>query len=65
MENETVKQLIERLKKMDPNALVCKMEIGDFDDHTFYTFELCHEYKDVIYQDDDGNNQKGNIVSFH
>ncbi|MCH8067811.1 MAG: hypothetical protein IID16_00860 [Candidatus Marinimicrobia bacterium] len=65
MKNETVKQLIQILKKMDQNALVCKMEIVDFDEPTFYTLEICREYKDKVYQDDDGINQKGNIVSFY
>lgn len=65
MKNETVKQLIKRLKKMDQNAIVCKMEISHSDDPDFYTFEVCHEYKDEVYQDDDGDDQKGNIVAFY
>jgi len=64
MINETVKQLIERLKKMNQNAIVCKIEIGDFDDPEYCTLEICDEYKDEIYQDDNGDNQKGNIVAF-
>ncbi len=65
MINETVKQLIERLKKKDQDAIVCKMEIGDNDEPEFFTFEVCQEYENKIYQDDDGNNQKGNIVAFY
>lgn len=65
MINETVRQLIERLKKMDQNAIVCKIEIGDCDNPEYCTIEICDEYKNEVYQDDDGDIQKGNIVAFY
>jgi|JFJP01.1.fsa_nt_gi hypothetical protein len=64
MKNTTVIELIEILKQMNPNAVVCNLEMED--DKPFYsTFEKCVEIKDVEYIDDSGDYKRGDIVAIY
>jgi len=65
MKNETVGELIKRLQVMDENAVVCGMELDDGYDMVFSTFEICKEFKNVTYIDDNGDDVKGNVVSLY
>lgn len=65
MKNETVEQLIERLKKMNPKAVVGRMDLESIDEPMFSTFEICREHKNVEYIDDAGDIKKGDVVAFY
>jgi hypothetical protein len=64
MRNTTVKELIEILKGMNPDAVVCHLEMEN-DEPNFSTFEICRQYDNVIYIDDVGDNVKGNVVALY
>jgi hypothetical protein len=64
MKNTTVKELIEMLKGMNQDAVVC---IGYFDagDAPFYsTAEMCKEVQNATYIDDGGDEVVGDIIYF-
>ena len=65
MKNPTVKELIEILKGMNPDAIVCHFEFGNPDDKEpqYSSFEICREIKDVDYIDDSGDTKRGDIVA--
>ena len=60
MKNTTVKELIEILQGMNPDAVVCGAEQGEYPE--FATFEICSEYKDASYLGDSGDVKVGDIV---
>jgi len=62
MKTYTVKDVIEKLSKMDQDAVVCTVEVYD-NEPVYYTLELIREIKDVEYTEDDGSTKKGNIIS--
>jgi len=64
MKNTTVKELIEILKEMNPDAVVCHLEMED-DEPIYSTFEICRQYDNVTYIDDEGNNVTGNVVAIY
>jgi elongation factor P hydroxylase len=64
MKNTTVKELIEILKEMNPDAVVCSLEMEN-DEPIYLTFEICREYKDVTYIDDEGNDVEGDVVAIY
>jgi hypothetical protein len=64
MKNTTVKELIEILKQMNPDAVVCSLEMEN-DKPIYSSFEMCKEYKDVKYIDDFGNDENGDIVAIY
>jgi hypothetical protein len=64
MKNTTVKELIEILNGMNPDAIVCHLEFEK--DTPFYSsFELCRQYDNVTYIDDDGDDVKGDVVAIY
>ena len=60
MKNTTVKELIEILEKMNPDAVVCHY---DFEYGEYSTFEICREAGVVSYIDDSGDTKKGYVVT--
>lgn len=60
MKNTTVKELIEILEKMNPEAVVCHY---DFEYDEYSTFEICREVREASYIDDAGDTQTGDIVA--
>jgi len=64
MKNTTVKELIEILKKLNPDAVVCHLELED-DKPIYSSFEICREFENVTYIDDDGNDVKGDVVTLY
>ena len=58
MRNPTVKEVIEELKKLNQNAIVCK----GFSDGGFSSIELVRQENNATYTDDDGNDAVGDIV---
>ena len=64
MKNTTVKELIEILKKMNPDAVVCHLEMEN-DEPIYSTFEICRQYDNVTYIDDNGNDIKGDVVAIY
>jgi len=66
MKNETVKELIERLKLLNQDNIVCKVGLSSENDDSaiFTTFESCKQFENVTYIDD-GNKKIGNIVTFY
>lgn len=56
-----VKDLIEKLKKMDQEAIVRKMELTD-NEPIFSSIEICAEYIGKNYINDNGDDENGNIV---
>lgn len=60
MKNTTVKELIEILEKMNPDAVVCHY---DFEYGEYSTFEICREVGRASYIDDSGDIQTGDIVA--
>ena len=64
MKNTTVKELIEILKQMNPDAVVCSLEMEN-DEPIYSTFEICIEYKDVTYTNDSGDNERGDVVAIY
>lgn len=57
----TVKELIEVLQKMNPEAVLCSAEF-EGDNVTYYSIELCKEISNATYCDDNGIETKGDIV---
>lgn len=64
MKNTTVKELIEILKNMNPEAVVCHLELEE-DKPVYSTFEICRQYDNVTYIDDNGNDVKGDVVAIY
>ena len=64
MENTTTKELIEILKKMDPDAVVCHLEMEN-NEPIYSTFEICRQYDNVTYIDDEGDEVVGNVVAIY
>ena len=63
MTNTTVKELIEILKTMNQDAIVCHWEANDDEEPDFSTFEICREFKDTPYIDDGGEITRGDVVA--
>ena len=64
MKNTTVKELIEILKGMNPDAVVCHLEFED-GIPIYSTFEICREFTNVTYINDSGDDEKGDIVAIY
>jgi len=64
MKNTTVKELIEILKGMNPDAVVCHLEF-EYDDPIYSTFEICREFTNVTYIDDRGDEVVGDVVAIY
>lgn len=56
-----VKDLIEKFKKMDQEAIVCNMELTD-NQSIFSSIEICAESIGKNYINDNGDEENGNIV---
>lgn len=56
-----VKDLIEKLKTMDPEAVICSFELDGYEP-IFDSFEIVEQLNDVEYIDGEGDIKKGNIV---
>lgn len=61
IKNTKVKELIEILSTMDPNAVVCNMFVENNKSY-FSTFEICNCINNISYIDDSGNEIIGDIV---
>lgn len=64
MKNPTVKELIKILSKMNPNAIVCYLEMEN-DMPVYSSFEICNEYPNVTYINDDGDYVNGDVVAIY
>ncbi len=64
MKNTTVEELIEILKKMNPKSVVCHLGLED-DKPIYSSFEICREFNNVTYINDDGDEEKGNVVAIY
>ena len=64
MQNTRVKELIEILKGMNPDAVVCHLELED-DKPVYSSFEICRQYENVTYIDDDGDDAIGDVVAIY
>lgn len=64
MKNTTVKELIEILKTMNQEAIVCNFEFED-NEPTFSSSEIVKEFKNVTYIDDDGDDVQGDVVAIY
>ena len=64
MKNTTVKELIEILKNMNADAVVCHLEMED-DSPIYSSFEICREYNNVTYINDSGNDVVGDVVAIY
>jgi hypothetical protein len=64
MKDITVKELIEILKKMNPKAVVCHLEL-ESDKPIYSTFEMCRQFNNVTYISDNGDEEKGDIVAIY
>ena len=64
MRNTTVEELIDILKSMNPKAVVCHLEMED-DKPIYSSFEICRQYDNVTYIDDDGNDVLGDVVALY
>jgi len=64
MKNTTVKELIEILKNMNPDAVVCHLEMED-NEPIYSSFEICREFENVTYIDNDGDDVKGDVVALY
>lgn len=64
MKNTTVEELIEILKGMNPKAVICHMEM-EHDEQVFSSFEICRQYDNVTYIDDNGNDVNGDVVAIY
>lgn len=59
-----VSELIEELKNMDPDSVVCTyIEIDEDDNPVFSAVDLCKEFTNVKYIDNSGDEINGNIVA--
>lgn len=63
MKNVTVKEFIERLQKMNQEAIVCRY-VHD-DEPTYSTIETVADLKAVKYIDDAGDEVEGDIISIY
>ena len=64
MKNTTVKELIEIHKEMNPDAVVCHLEMEN-EEPVYSTFEICRQYDNVTYIDDEGNDVVGDVVAIY
>lgn len=64
MKNQTVKELIEMLEKVDQDAIVCGADF-EMDTMLAYSFEICRIYNNMPYIDDSGNQKIGNILALY
>jgi hypothetical protein len=61
--NIKVSELIEVLVNMSPDSVVCTfIEIDEDDKAVFSAVDLCKEFTNVKYIDNNGNDTNGNIV---
>jgi hypothetical protein len=67
MKNTTVKELIDILKEMDQDAIVCSLELDmdDDDEPIFSTFVICRGYTNVKYVDDGGKDVVGDVITLY
>lgn len=68
LENTTVRELIEILKTMNQDAVVCELFTDEDDiDFTpyFSSLEVCEERSSELYTDDAGHDKIGDIVAFY
>ena len=64
MKNTTVEELIKMLKEMNPKAVVCRLEFED--NKTIYsTFEICRQFDNVSYINDQGYQINGDVVAIY
>jgi len=61
MKNTTVKELIEKLSKLDPDAVVCGGELLG-DEFEYFTFEIIQPHYNKNYMDDAGDIVKGDFI---
>lgn len=59
-----VKELMEILKTIDQEAVICSVEICH-DEPTFSFFEICREFKGVKYINDEGEEGEGNVLAIY
>ena len=64
MKNVTVKELIKILQEMNPDVVVCHLEI-EGGKPIYSTFEICRQFNNVIYIDDEGTDAEGDIVALY
>jgi hypothetical protein len=64
MKNPTVKQVIEALSKLNPDAILCRMDI-DGDEPFYSTIEIINPIGMVQYIDDAGDDKVGEVVSIY
>ena len=66
IKNETVSQLIERLKKINPDAIICKVNDCNLqpNEEMYETVQFCTEVKSCHYSNDSGDVKNGAIVVF-
>jgi hypothetical protein len=64
MKNTTVKELIEILKNMNPDSVVCHLEMED-NSPIFSSFEIYREYNNVTYINDSGDDVVGDVVAIY
>ena len=62
--NKTVKELIDILKELDPNSVVCNVEMKN-DIPIFSSIEICRQFNNVTYINDSGDTEVGNIVAIY
>lgn len=65
MKNTTVNELIEILKTMNPNAVVCSCELDEHGLPIYQTFEICREFPKSTYINDSGEDDYGDVVAIY
>ena len=58
----TVKELINTLKSMNQDAVVCSFETDGVKDY-YSTIEICKQVNNVVYIDDNGDDVIGDVVT--
>lgn len=64
MKNVTVKELIEILQKLNPDAVVCHLELEN-DKPIYNSFEIVRQYDNVTYINDEGDEEDGDVVAIY
>ena len=64
MTNTTVKELIEALKEMDQEAVVCYADPFSESLQIYSSLEVCFEEVGALYLNDSGDMVTGNVVCF-
>lgn len=65
MRNATVKELIELLSTMNPDAVVCSCELDEYHIPIYQTFEICREFPNSKYINDNGEDECGDVVAIY